>query len=49
VAEEIGAIGGLIWYSSRLSVANGKNHFNLALALSNRGGVATMKESLKWQ
>jgi hypothetical protein len=24
VAEEIGAIGGLIWYNSWLSVANGK-------------------------
>jgi len=47
VAETTGAIGGVSWYNRALSVANGKNSINLAFALSNRGGVVTMKEGFE--
>jgi small subunit ribosomal protein S15 len=46
VAEKIGAIGILNGYNRALPVADG-SIFQLAPALSNRGGVASMKEGFE--
>ncbi len=46
MAQKVGAIGILNGYNPALPVADG-NIFQLALALSNRGGVASTKEGFE--